>query len=140
MLLNTRNGELYETYSKTKLSNISTVDKEIVLNWSKNFNKFNLRALEFIFFDYIKYYNYKTLFQRGLLSNSLSLISCLYPWEKEFLTDLNIIDKKKNYSFYNILKIAIFFLINIFGYLLSRIKLLYLISKGEFSFKKNLSI
>ena len=49
MLLNTRNGELYETYSKTKLSNISTVDKEIVLNWSKNFNKFNLRALEFIF-------------------------------------------------------------------------------------------
>ena len=140
MLLNTRNGELYETYSKTKLSNISTVDKEIVLNWSKNFNKFNLRALEFIFFDYIKYYNYKTFFQRGHLSNSLSLISCLYPWEKEFLTDLNIIDKKKNYSFYNILKIAIFFLINIFGYLLSRIKLLYLISKGEFSFKKNLSI
>ena len=34
------------------------------------------------------------------------------------------------------MKIAIFFLINIFGYLLSRIKLLYLISKGEFSFKK----
>ena len=139
MLLNTRNGELYETYSKTKLSNISTVDKEIVLNWSKILINLTYELLS-LFFDYIKYYNYKTFFQRGLLSNSLSLISCLYPWEKEFLTDLNIIDKKKNYSFYNILKISIFFLINIFGYLLSRIKLLYLISKGEFSFKKNLSI
>ena len=35
MLLNTRNESYMKLIVKQKLSNISTVDKEIVLNWSK---------------------------------------------------------------------------------------------------------
>ena len=133
LLETTRNKIKYSTFSKTKNKIIDKIEKDISLSWLEEINSLNLRAYEFIFLNILKKFHYKLAFKDNKTNKILGFLSCLYPWESEFVPKLIIIDKKnKRINYYNFFKALFFFFSNIFGFFISRLKLYFYILRGDF--------
>ena len=129
---NYKNKIKYSTLAnKNKI--IDKIEKDISLSWLEEINSLNLRAYEFIFLNILKKFHYKLAFKDNKTNKILGFLSCLYPWESEFVPKLIIIDKKnKRINYYNFFKALFFFFSNIFGFFISRLKLYFYILRGDF--------
>ena len=142
ILLNTtRIGKTSVSTSAFNEKGVTGINPGFAIRWRTELTSAEIRMIEFLFKNSMKALGYKKMYPDSFLNKIYGILACFLPWKGEILPhpDIKNKDKFKKTNFgrnrnskWRFVKYYLFFVVNIIGFITSRILLCFLFFNRKF--------